>query len=174
MSTTTPEQSPRRTSGDVGTSAGTSGAAKASQVISFLARYGLAAVWLVSGWIKILNPLETHQSVEAYQLLPDNLVGIVARGLPALEIALGLCLAAGLLLRASAWASAVLVAVFMVGIGSAWARGLTIDCGCFGGGGVDGSVTWKNYATELARDALFMALAVWTAVKPWRRLAVYV
>ena len=47
----------------------------------------------------------------------------------------GVCLVLGLLTRAAAVLSALLFVAFIVGIASAWARGLQIECGCFGGGG---------------------------------------
>ena len=47
----------------------------------------------------------------------------------------------------------------------AWARGLSIDCGCFGGGGaVDGGQT--AYGRELLRDTGFLLLAGWLVVRP--------
>ena len=55
--------------------------------------------------------------------------------LPVLEVVVGLCLVLGLLTRGAAVVSALLFVAFIVGIASAWARGLQIDCGCFGGGG---------------------------------------
>src|SRR5699024_3282797 len=60
----------------------------------------------------------------------------------------------------------LLLLVLIAGVASAWARGLKIDCGCFGGGGVDESVTWADYAEEILRDIGFMLLAVWLMVLP--------
>ena len=48
---------------------------------------------------------------------------------------LGLFLLAGLLTRWVAGAALVLLVVLIAGIAQSWARGLSIDCGCFGGGG---------------------------------------
>lgn len=141
------------------------------RTISLLARWGLAAVWLVSGWIKAADPVESVIAVRAYELLPESLVRPVAIGLPAVEIALGLLLLIGLGTRLAALASAALLMVLIAGIASAWARGLQIDCGCFGGGGVDTSVTAWTYAQEILRDIGFMALAIWLAIFPASWLA---
>lgn len=48
--------------------------------------------------------------------------------------------------------------VFIAGIVSAWARGLNIDCGCFGTGGpvAPGETA---YGVDIARDIGFLALA---------------
>jgi hypothetical protein len=64
----------------------------------------------------------------------------------------------------------VLLVVFLVGIVSAWARGLQIDCGCFGGGGqVDASAT--AYPWEVTRDTAMLLVALALARWPHSRLA---
>ncbi len=133
--------------------------------ISTAARIGLAVVWLLAGGLKVANTQEAVQAVAAYELLPPALVPIVGFGLPLFEIALGLLLLAGLLTRQAAIASIVLLAVFMAGVASAWARGLAIDCGCFGGGG-DVAVGKTEYVQELLRDTGFMIVAGFVALKP--------
>ena len=134
-------------------------------VVGTLARLGLAVVWLLSGVPKALDPDQTYVAVRAYQVLPPPGVELVAAILPWLEIALAVLLLLGLGTRAVAAVSAGLLVVFIVGVTQAWARGLSIDCGCFGGGGaVDPGET--TYVAELLRDAGFLALAVWLVVRP--------
>lgn len=141
--------------------------------VGLVARFGLAAIWLYSGLIKLLNPLESRQAVQAYELLPSDLVPTVAVALPAFEVILGLLLLLGLFLRPVAVASGMLLLVFIAGIISAWARGLQIDCGCFGGGGYDENAGPVTYLTEIARDIGFMALAVFVYLWPWKKWAIY-
>ena len=57
----------------------------------------------------------------------------------------------GVLTRGAAAVSALLFVAFIIGIASVWARGIEIDCGCFGGGGYDPDATSK-YPWEIARD----------------------
>ena len=135
-------------------------------IVSLLARFGLAAVWLISGWAKASDVHQSMEAVDAYRLLPDAMVRAVAIGLPALELVLGFLLILGLGVRWTAIASAVLLVVLIGGVASAWARGLQIDCGCFGGGGEDTSVTWVDYAEEILRDIGFLILAAWLMVWP--------
>lgn len=139
--------------------------------MSVLCRLGLAAVWLVSGVIKAADPLQTRVAVAAYQLLPDSAVDPVATALPFVEIGLGLLLLLGVVVRLSAVASVLLLAVFLIGVSSSWARGLSIDCGCFGGGGV-ADVGPLDYLTEIARDVGFVVLAGWLVVLPRTPVAV--
>lgn len=134
-------------------------------MVSLLARLGLAAVWLVSGWLKVIDPAQTRIAVEAYRLLPDGMVDTVAVVLPFLEIGLGLLLLIGLGVRITAVASGVLLLVLIAAIVSAWTRGLSIDCGCFGGGGAADVDSW-DYLREIARDVGFLALAAWLMTFP--------
>jgi uncharacterized membrane protein YphA (DoxX/SURF4 family) len=134
-------------------------------VIGVLARLGLAAVWLISGFLKAVDPRTTVVAVRAYQIFPESLVGIFAAVLPFLEIALGVLLVLGLATRLAAVLSAVVLVAFIAGVISAAARGLSIDCGCFGGGG-DVAAGQTAYTAEILRDLGFLALAVYLIVRP--------
>lgn len=138
--------------------------------ISTLVRLGLAGVLLVAGALKVIDPQASVQAVAAYELLPPVLETWVGWGLPFFEIALGLLLAAGAKTRWAAGATAVLMVVFIGGVISAWARGLSIDCGCFGGGGriAPGE---ERYLSEILRDFGFLAMAVWLVVRPRSRFS---
>lgn len=139
-------------------------------VIGTVARFGLAAVFLVSGLLKAVDPDQTYIAVRAYDVLPDVGVEVVAALLPWVELALGLLLLAGVGTRLVAALSAALLLVFVAGVVQAWARGLSIDCGCFGGGGAvePGETT---YVQELLRDAGFLLMAGWLVVRPRTLLA---
>lgn len=134
-------------------------------------RLGLAAVWLVSGALKTADPNTTYAAVAAYQVLPSGLVGSVAAILPYLELAFGLLVLAGLGQRLMAVLSAVLLLVYIAGVAQSWARGLTIDCGCFGGGG-QVAAGQTQYPREILRDTGFLVLAAWLAIRPHSYLAV--
>ena len=129
------------------------------------ARLGLAVVWLVSGALKAIDPDQTYVAVRAYDVLPQAGVGVVAALLPWLELALGALLLVGVGTRLVAVVAAALLLVFIVGVTQAWARGLSIDCGCFGGGGAVAPGE-TAYVEELLRDTGFLALAAWLIVRP--------
>ncbi|WP_084671286.1 MauE/DoxX family redox-associated membrane protein [Sporichthya polymorpha] len=121
------------------------------------ARLLLAGVFGVAGALKIDDPAASVRAVRAYDLLPDWLAVVVGRGLPAFELALAVALLLGVALRLTAGVAAGLLTVFVVGISTAWARGLQIDCGCFGGGGVTDD---PQYGREIARDLAVLVVAV--------------
>lgn len=136
-----------------------------------LARLILAAVFLVSGALKAVDPRETIVAVRAYQLLPESMVGTVAAVLPYLELALGLLLLVGLATRLAAVLGAVVMVAFVAAVASAAARGLTIDCGCFGGGG-QVAAGETAYTEEILRDLGLLALAIYLAIRPDTPLSV--
>jgi uncharacterized membrane protein YphA (DoxX/SURF4 family) len=134
------------------------------------ARLLLGGVLVVAGALKLPDPAAAERAVRAYRLLPEALVGPVAFGLPVVEIAVGLALLAGVAVRGAALASAALMAVFVAAVGSAWARGLQIDCGCFGGGG-QVAAGQTGYPGEVARDVGLLLVSLALARWPASRLA---
>ena len=140
-------------------------------LVSLGARLVLALVWLWAGLAKAQDPGEAVRAVRAFDVLPEALVPVVGRGLPFLEIGLGLLLLVGLAVRAAAVVSVLLLTVFVAGVSQAWARGLSIDCGCFGGGG-QVAAGQTRYLQEVLRDLGFLALAGWLVVRPSSPLSV--
>ncbi|MFC0860830.1 DoxX family protein [Sphaerimonospora cavernae] len=141
------------------------------QWVTTAARLVLGVVLIVAGALKVGAPATSVQAVRAYELLPESLVQIVGHGLPAVEIVIGALLVLGLLTRVVGVISGLVMAAFVVGIASAWARGLRIDCGCFGGGGQLADGQDPNYFWDLLRDFGLLACAAWIVAKPPGRLA---
>src|SRR4051794_6340587 len=134
------------------------------------ARLVLGGVFVVAGALKIPDPAAAVRAVQAYRLMPEPLVAPVAFGLPVVEIAVGLALLLGVFVRTAAIAAAVLLVVFLVAVGSAWARGLQIVCGCFGNGGEVGAGP-TAYPLEGLRDSALLLAPLGLARRPASRLA---
>ena len=134
-------------------------------LVGLLARLVLGVVLVVAGALKVTTPAVSAMAVRAYQLLPYDVAGVVGVALPVVEIAAGLLLVLGLLTRPAAVVGGLLMLAFLVGIISAWARGLTIDCGCFGGGGTIAAAQ-THYLSETLRDIGLAACAAWLVVRP--------
>lgn len=128
--------------------------------VTTVSRLVLASVLIVAGWGKIGTPVLSVQSVKAYKLLPDELATVVGYGLPIVEIVTGVLLFVGLLTRVAGGVAALLMLAFVVGIASVWARGLRIDCGCFGGGGQLEPGVEPSYLVDILRDFGLFALGV--------------
>ncbi|QUX30745.1 DoxX family membrane protein [Nocardiopsis akebiae] len=138
--------------------------------LSLACRVGLAGV-LVFAAVSKFPPALSVQAVEAYDLFPAEVARFIGYTLPLFELALAALLLVGLATRYVGAVSALLMVVFIAGILSAMARGLSIDCGCFGGGGqVDPEET--TYGLSIARDIAFAAMGAFVAVWPRSPFAV--
>lgn len=133
-------------------------------------RVGLGVVWVIAGAVKVTDPAQSVVAVRAYQLLPEGMSYLVGWTLPYLEILLGLVLISGLFTRWAGALSGLLQLAFIVGLIQAWARGFSIDCGCFSAGGAvaPGATT---YFPDLIRDIVFLAAAAWLVARPYSRLS---
>jgi len=143
---------------------------KVAPWIGLASRLILGGVLLAAGYLKYDALDKSQMAVRAYELLPipvANLIGII---LPFAEILMGLLLILGAGTRVMGILGALLMLVFVIGISQAWARGLSIDCGCFGGGGQvePGSA---SYLPELLRDAGLAALGIYLFLYPQSKFA---
>lgn len=139
--------------------------------VTLVFRLVLAGVLGYAGALKVGDPLTAARAVRAYQLLPnESLVKAIGYGLPFLELVLAVLLVVGLGTRLSGIAAGALMLVFIVGIISVWARGISIDCGCFGGGG-EVAAGETQYPSEILRDVGLLVAAAWVAVFPSGRFA---
>jgi uncharacterized membrane protein YphA (DoxX/SURF4 family) len=130
------------------------------------ARLVVGGVWVVAGVLKLPDPAAGVRSVRAYQLLPEGVVPLVGYALPVLEVLVGACLVLGLLTRLTGVVSALMLLTFVVGISAAWARGLQIECGCFGGGSSPGADATAAYPWDIARDIGLLLLSLWLVWRP--------
>jgi putative oxidoreductase len=97
-------------------------------------RLGLGALFVYAGLMKLRDPGEFAIEIANYRLLP-GLAPYGAVMLPTVEIVAGL---GAIVLprtwrRAAALVIAGLMLMFTVAVSVALARGINIDCGCFGG-----------------------------------------
>ena len=129
-----------------------------AQIIRLLIRLVLAGVFLYAGIIKVLDPAGFVVSIEAYRVVPYSVAAAVAYYLPWLEIVTALALLWPRAQRPAAVLLAVLMAVFMALLLAAWARGLDINCGCFGS-----AEDPANYPLLLVRDIALLLAALFCA-----------
>ena len=144
---------------------------KKAEWVGLLARLTLGGVLFAAGWLKVFTPAKSQMAVRAYEVLPISVANFFGIVLPWLEIGLGLLLILGIAVRLSALLGGVLMLLFIAAISQAWARGLSIDCGCFGGGGtVEPGQT--KYLSEILRDTGLALLALYLIRYPLTRFAV--
>lgn len=138
--------------------------------LTLLARVVLGGTLLAAGALKVGNLQKSAMAVRAYELLPVSLANFIGYALPWIEIGVGLLLILGVATKTVAVIGAINMLVFIIAIAQAWARGLSIDCGCFGGGGsVDPEDT--KYLSEILRDLGLFALGIYLYLYPKGRFA---
>jgi len=138
--------------------------------LTLLVRIILGGVLLVAGGLKVGNLQKSAMAVRAYELLPIPIANFLGYTLPWIEIGVGLLLILGVAVKINGVIGAATMLVFIVAIAQAWARGLSIDCGCFGGGGsVDPEDT--KYLSEIIRDLGLLLLGIYLYYYPKGRIA---
>jgi len=121
----------------------------------------LGALFVYAGAIKLGDPLAMADTIAAFGIIPLALINSFALAIPPFEIISGVLLIAGWYRRVSALALLIALGAYTTAIGSALARGVTIDCGCFGfAPGTRGAMWW-----DLGRDLTMLAAAF--AVYAW-------
>ncbi len=138
--------------------------------LGLLARLTLGGVIFVAGALKVTTPYKSAAAMRAYELLPISIANFFGYALPWFEVGLGALLILGVATRLSAFFAGSLMIIFILAIASAWARGLSIDCGCFGGGGQVAPGETK-YLQEILRDVGLTLLAVYLYWRPQTKWA---
>lgn len=111
----------------------------AAEIVRWLARLGVAAIFLFAGAVKIWDfeqggsaTPDFFQSVMNYQLTPWDLSMALAFFLPWLEIVSGGALLFARWRRGALLLLAGQTSMFIAALTAAWWRKLDINCGCFG------------------------------------------
>lgn len=127
-----------------------------NKTLLVLFRLVLGGLFVYAGVVKVLDPLDFAQNIRNYRLVGQSLSFIAAVVLPWLEILAGIALAAGVWKRASALIISGLLIFFILLTLVTIARGLDVDCGCFG------AISRKSGLGVILEDLgmLFMGLAI--------------
>lgn len=139
--------------------------------LGLIARLILGGVLFVAGALKVGKLEISQMAVRSYEMLPIPIANFLGIFLPFFEVAIGLLLILGAATRIMAALGGLTMFVFIIAIAQAWARGLNIDCGCFGGGGTVAAGETK-YLQEILRDAGLVLLALFLIRYPFTKFAV--
>ena len=120
-------------------------------------RLFLAAVFLLSGATKLLDLVGTRKALHDFGL-PSVLARPAGPLLPGLELATAAALTSARVAWYGAWGAFALLALFLIAIAIAMARGRRPDCHCFGQL-QSAPVGWRT----LVRNGALAACAGWLA-----------
>jgi uncharacterized membrane protein YphA (DoxX/SURF4 family) len=103
-----------------------------SGAVLVILRAVIGALFLWSGSLKLGNPYATLISIYGYELIGPRVSLVIAVLLPSVEIAIGACLLAGIMVEGAFCFASLLGLAFAVAAGSIMLRGIEVSCGCFG------------------------------------------
>jgi uncharacterized membrane protein YphA (DoxX/SURF4 family) len=129
-----------------------------------LAQLAIAVVFLAAALGKIGEAGPFARQIHYYRLLPIGLENLLAITLPWIELVAALALIVGYRARAGAVICAGLMGLFVFVVASAVARGIDIECGCFGTS--DGS---RVGAAKLIENLGLLALSLVASLQPSAR-----
>ena len=131
--------------------------------LSLVLRLLLGGIFIYAAYAKLKDPWELYAlAISSYEVLPLWAVELVARTLPWLELAIGVGLVIGIWLRVSATITSLLLIVFFTLMVRAFAKGMAINCGCFGGtGDIISKWTLLRDGSMLAGSLLLTSMAFW-------------
>jgi hypothetical protein len=113
----------------------------------------LAVVFVVAAVPKLIDPGSFANDLLNYRLLPENLVGLVALFVPALELAIAAALLWPRYQRGAALISMLLLVGFAAAMAQARIRGIDLSCGCFGAA-FESKVSWLTVARSMLLAAM--------------------
>jgi uncharacterized membrane protein YphA (DoxX/SURF4 family) len=119
----------------------------------------IGAVFVYASYNKMFDQIAFAKSIYGYKFVPDFLINIMAIIVPPLEFIAGLFLMFGLLRKGSSLVIIVLLSVFLIALVQAYARGLDIDCGCFGSTAAD-KTTSGDILIRIFQDILLLLGAI--------------
>jgi uncharacterized membrane protein YphA (DoxX/SURF4 family) len=129
------------------------------RTLAIALRVALGAMFVYAAWAKLrIHWVFFAGAIADYKILPSWMVEPLARTLPWAELAIGILLIAGVLLRPVALAGTALLAGFFALMVRSYVMHMEISCGCFGPTG--DPISWKT----LVRDGAFLAVS---AVVTW-------
>ena len=95
-------------------------------------RIFLGFIFVFAAITKVTDPIGFSQSIYNYKLMPDFTINFLAIAFPWIELVAGILLIFGIAVKENSAILSALLFVFIVAIIISIARGLNIDCGCFG------------------------------------------
>lgn len=139
-------------------------------ILSAAARFFMAYIWLSAGVAKIGVHMDVTQTIMAYEIFTPAWSDLLAHLIGPLEIGGGLLLLLGIKLRPAGWVSIGVLTLFIIGLASAWSRGLVIDCGCFNPSAEDEGT---NLLVTIGRDVCYILITLFMIYRPYKKFALY-
>ena len=114
----------------------------------------LGGVFVYAGIVKVAAPVEFFTDLQNYDLLPWRPIAVaLAFYLPCLEIVCGVAVAFRRFRTEALLFLTAMLVIFIGALAIAWARGLNVSCGCFGG-----ESAHPRYLLWIGRDLVLLGV----------------
>ncbi|MBF0210534.1 MAG: DoxX family membrane protein [Desulfamplus sp.] len=123
--------------------------------LALLVRFYIGGIFVYASIHKINFPAEFSDNIASYLIVPHWLVNPTAIFLPWIELVSGVCLVAGIRVRASVSIICGLLGLFTVAVIIVLIKKTPIDCGCFQN--VGDPVSWLT----VLRDLTWLAMGLY-------------
>jgi len=130
---------------------------------TFFLRVILGLLFLGAGLVKLADQPVFFAGLMRYELADANTNWLLSWIIPGVEVLLGIWLILGKATFFASLAGLALMMVFLLVLASAWARGLEVDCACFGP-----LQLGAGYPAWMTRNLVLCAIFGWLA---WRNRA---
>jgi uncharacterized membrane protein YphA (DoxX/SURF4 family) len=134
---------------------------KRARGAALVTRLGLGAVFAFAAVPKAIDPAGFAADIAAYHVVPGSLVGLLAVALPLLELTVAAALLFGIEARGASVVAAGMLVAFTIGMVQAMARGIDLECGCFGA-----ATETAVSTTTVARNVGLLLVATFGAFAP--------
>jgi uncharacterized membrane protein YphA (DoxX/SURF4 family) len=136
--------------------------ARTAEYVALGIRLVLGALFVYAGVVKLMDPKGFARSISGFDLVPEELLPVVAIGLPCLELISGL----GLVFKVPGSLTVIcgMLLMFIVVLWYGILSGLEIDCGCFSTEELAGQASLWN---AFYRDLIMLAGVTYLYVFRW-------
>ena len=139
--------------------------------VVWASRWLLAGVFLLAAWYKLGDLAAFATSIKYYDMVPLAWIPLFATVLAGSEASVGIALATGRWGRGASVVVTAMLLVFLAALITAYARGLSIDCGCFAADlSPERAADVRDHMlTRIGQDFGLLAVAINLVVTEWRR-----
>jgi putative oxidoreductase len=125
---------------------------RSSRYLEWVLRLVIGGVFIYAGWAKRNEGIEFADSVASFRILPGAVIVPFMLAIVPFEIGAGVMVLTGWQKRVGALGLLIMASMYCIALALALARGITVNCGCFGT-----SAVGTNPSIDLGRDLLLAA-----------------
>ncbi len=133
---------------------------KLNSYIALILRIYIAGVFIYASFHKIIYPELFALDIASYDILPVELINLMAIVLPWLELFVGIMVFTGFQVKSNILLMIGMMIMFMTALSIALYNGLDMACGCFASSEAEEAISYKT----LLRDFIWISICIYIFV----------